>query len=91
MSDAVVTRTDIERLEKKLDKVSNSIEAFIRMEERQNTHAERLGKLEVSLTAAFERITLMERNLDRWVTRGITVWVLAGLLFTVFKLYFLGH
>lgn len=91
MSEGLVTREDITRLEKKLDKVSDSIEAFIRMEERQNAHAERLGKLEVARDALASKVDSQERNLDRWVTRGITVWILAGLAFTAYRTFLLGH
>lgn len=78
------TLSDFSRLEDKVDKVAASIETLIRLEERQHTHDVRLGQLDERADAVERQSRTTDRKLDQWVNRGIGVWAIAVLLWTMY-------
>lgn len=78
------TDADFERLEKKVDGLVAAIETLIRVEERQVAHAERILSAETRLAAMEASMTLIDRKLERWINRGVGVWAVVMIVWTVY-------
>lgn len=80
-----ITMTDIDfqRLEAKVDKLTDAIQRLILIEERQSSQGERIGKCEASIAVHDTMIHKTDKKVDQWVNRGIGVWVAATMLFAV--------
>jgi molybdopterin converting factor small subunit len=76
----MVGTEDFARLEDKVNSIADALNKLILVEERQLTQGERIGKLEAELAATKEKLALTKENLDRWVNRGIGVWVAVGVI-----------
>lgn len=74
---------DISRLEAKVDKLTDAVMRLVLIEERQTTQGERIGAVEQRQAAAEVAIAKTERMLMMWINRGIGVWAVAVLLFTI--------
>lgn len=83
MSDIV--RADFERLEEKVDKLAESLNRLILIEERQSAQGERIGKTEARLSAAEVALITNDRKVDQWINRGIGIWAFAVVLFALYK------
>lgn len=75
--------SDLSRLERKLDKLTDAVSKLILLEERQITQASRLHNVETRLETNERKLDAHEKNVDKWINRGIGVWVVCGLLFSV--------
>ena len=73
-----------DRLEAKVDKLTDAVTQLVRVEERQMTHGTRITALEVRVTTSEELIGRNERELAKWVNRGIGIWGLAGVAWTIY-------
>lgn len=74
---------DIARLEAKVDKLVDAVMRLVVIEERQSAQGERIGKAEQRITAVETTASKTDRKVDMWVNRGIGVWALAALIFTI--------
>jgi molybdopterin converting factor small subunit len=81
----MVGTEDFARLEDKVNSIADALNKLILVEERQLTQGERIGKLEAELAATKEKLTLTKENLDRWVNRGIGVWVAVGTIAAMYE------
>lgn len=78
---------DFSRLERKVDKLTEALQELIRFEERQINQEKRISDLETDVGVLRTKIDFQKEIMDKWIQRGITVWVIAGIVFAVFKLY----
>ena len=65
------------RLEGKVDKLAEAIATLVRIDERQMAQASTLKELRAEIDAQDGRITDIEREVAKWVQRGIGLY--AGL------------
>ena len=72
---------DFERLEAKVDKLTDAVQRLILIEERQSSQGERIGKAEGLIAVHGAAIAKTDRKVDQWVNRGIGVWVAASAVF----------
>jgi hypothetical protein len=74
---------DFQRLEAKVDKLTDAVMRLVLIEERQTTQGERIGACETKLAVNEAAITKTDRKVDQWVNRGVGVWLAAMVLFTL--------
>lgn len=74
------------RLESKVDKLTDAVQRLILIEERQTTQGERIGKCESAIAVNEVTIQKVDTKVERWVNRGIGVWAVAVVLFTLLQL-----
>jgi hypothetical protein len=74
---------DFQRLENKVDKLTDAVMRLVLIEERQTTQGERIGACEAKIQVNESAIAKTEKKVDQWVNRGIGVWLAAMLLFTL--------
>ena len=98
MNDFQLSHGDFQRLEKKLDSMSEKVEALILIEERQTGHSDRLKILEARSTALEDHIRLNKEALsadilranariDKWLHLGMGGWTAAVVAFEAFRVY----
>lgn len=83
------TDTDIssahwQRLEGKVDKLTEAVTHLVRIEERQITHSVRIGEVEARVTALEASHRGTDAKVERWINRGIGLWALAAALWTLY-------
>lgn len=76
-----MTDSDFQRLESKVDKLTDAITKLVLVEERQANQGERIGKCEAAIAVHDSAINKTDRVLHQWINRGIGVWVAAGAIF----------
>ena len=81
MSDFVPS--DLARLERKLDQLTDAVSKLILLEERQITQASRLSVVEARLDGGDERQRSTEKKVDQWINRGIGMWAVLACLAAV--------
>jgi hypothetical protein len=74
---------DIARLEAKVDKLTDAVMRLVLIEERQTTQGERIGAVEQRVAATEIAVAKTDRTLSMWINRGIGVWAVAVLIFTL--------
>lgn len=72
-----------ERLERKVDKLTDAVMRLVLIEERQSTQGERIGALEQRAIAHETSLQKTERKVEQWINRGIGAWAIAVLVFVV--------
>lgn len=80
-----VSQEDFNRLEAKVDKLTDAISKLILFEERQATQGERIGKCETKIAIIEQQVARVDVKVERWVNRGIGVWALAVTLFALIQ------
>jgi len=75
--------TDLQRIEAKVDKLTDAVQRLILIEERQSTQGERIGKCESTFAVHDAQIVKLDKKIDMWVNRGIGVWSVAVVLFAL--------
>jgi hypothetical protein len=78
-----MTDDDFRRLEGKVDKLGDAVQKLILVEERQANQGERIGRVEQRVAAVETATSKTDRTLQMWINRGIGVWGLAALIFTL--------
>lgn len=76
---------DLQRLERKVDRLADAVEKLVLIEERQTTQGARIGAVEQSIAALDKAQQLTDRKLDKWINRGIGVWALAATAFGIYS------
>ena len=74
---------DFQRLEAKVDKLTDAVMRLVLIEERQTTQGERIGACETKIAVNEAAIAKTDRKVDQWVNRGVGVWLAAMVLFTL--------
>lgn len=72
------------RLEGKVDKLTEAITQLVRVEERQVSQGQRIAAIEERATKIEALWQATDRKLDQWVNRGIGVWGVVVLVWTVY-------
>lgn len=83
----MTTDEDFKRLESKVDKLTDAVMRLVLIEERQSTQGERIGKVETEVAVLKTAHAKTDRTLHMWVNRGVGVWGLAAVLFTLFQFF----
>jgi len=78
-----MTDDDFRRLEGKVDKLGDAVQKLILVEERQANQGERIGRVEQRVAAVETATVKTDRTVQMWINRGIGVWGLAALIFTL--------
>lgn len=78
-----MTDDDFRRLEGKVDKLAEAITKLVLVEERQANQGERIGRVEQRVASVETATAKTDRTLQMWINRGIGVWGLAALIFTL--------
>jgi hypothetical protein len=78
-----MTDDDFRRLEGKVDKLGDAIQRLILIEERQSSQGERIGRVEQRVAAVETAASKTDRMVQMWINRGIGVWGLAVVVFTM--------
>lgn len=78
-----MTDDDFRRLEGKVDKLGDAVQKLILVEERQANQGERIGRVEQRVAAVETATSKTDRTVQMWINRGIGVWGLAALIFTL--------
>lgn len=78
-----MTDDDFRRLEGKVDKLADAVMKLVLVEERQTNQGERIGKAEQRISALEATTIRTDRTVQMWVNRGIGVWALAVVIFTL--------
>ena len=82
----MTTDSDFQRLENKVDKLTDAVMRLVLIEERQTTQGERIGACEAKIQVNETAIAKTERKVDQWVNRGIGVWLAAMLVYSIVEL-----
>lgn len=72
------------RLEDKVDKLTEAVHQLVRVEERQIVHAEKIEELRELFDTQRGAIEKTDRKVDQWVNRGVGVWGVTALIWTVY-------
>jgi uncharacterized coiled-coil protein SlyX len=78
-----VSNEDFNRLEHKVDKLTDAVQRLILIEERQSTQGERIGKCEAAVAVQAAGLQRTDKKVDQWINRGIGVWAAAACIFTI--------
>ena len=78
-----MTDDDFRRLEGKVDKLGDAVQKLILVEERQVNQGERIGRVEQRVASVETATAKTDRVVQMWINRGIGVWALAVLVFTL--------
>jgi uncharacterized coiled-coil protein SlyX len=73
----------LDRLERKVDRLTDAVMRLVLIEERQSTQGERIGALEQRAAAHETTMQKTERKVEQWINRGIGAWAIAVLLFVL--------
>jgi len=82
----MTTDQDFQRLENKVDKLTDAVMRLVLIEERQTTQGERIGACEAKIAVNESAIAKTEKKVDQWVNRGIGVWLAAMLVYSIVEL-----
>jgi len=74
----------LERLEHKVDKLTDAVTQLVRVEERQINHGVRIGEVEHRLALTQNNVTQVEKKVDQWINRGIGLWSVAIVMWTIY-------
>lgn len=77
---------DIQRLEAKVDKLTDAVMRLVILEERQTHTTEALHQLRVDQTATDLNLRKLERSHEKWINRGIGAWGLACAIYATVEL-----
>lgn len=76
-------KADFDRLETKVDKLTDVVSRFLVAEERVSVQGQRIVVMEDRLKACELANTITDRKVDQWVNRGIGVWAFAAIVVTL--------
>lgn len=74
---------DFNRLESKVDKLTDAVMRLVLLEERQTNQAERIGVIEQSIASTDRYVSKVDAKVERWINRGIGAWAVAAVIFTL--------
>lgn len=77
---------DFNRLESKVDKLTDAVMRLVLLEERQTNQAERIGSLEQTIANTDKYVNKVDAKVERWINRGIGAWAVAAVIFTLVQI-----
>lgn len=72
------------RLEDKVDKLTDAIAHLVRVEERQIAHTDLIAELQRRFESQREDLLMVDKKLDLWINRAVGVWAVSAVIWTVF-------
>ena len=75
-----------ERLETKIDRLTEAVTRLVLVEERQTRQGERIGALEQRAAVIEDKGQETKEKLDKWINRGVGVWGVVLALYSIYKL-----
>lgn len=81
----MATEVDLQRLEAKVDKLTDAVMRLVLIEERQTTQGERIGAVEQRCAVNETAIGATEKLLHRWINRGVGAWGVALVVFALLE------
>jgi hypothetical protein len=69
-----ITNSDFDRLETKVDKLTDALQQLVRVEERQTNQGARIGSAEKNLAVMEAELRGLHKKVDQWINRGIGLW-----------------
>ena len=82
----MVDSSDFIRLERKVDKLIESLGKLLIVEDRQIAQSARITELEKDLAVAKKQADDVEKKVEQWINRGIGAWFIAGLVWAFVQL-----
>jgi hypothetical protein len=79
-NDKMVDNSDFIRLERKVDKLIESLGKLLIVEDRQIAQSARITELEKDLAVATKQFDDLEKKVEQWINRGVGAWFVAGLV-----------
>lgn len=73
-----------QRLEGKVDKLTEAVTHLVRIEERQMNHGVRIGEVESRVTTLEASHRSTDAKVERWINRGMGLWGLAVIMWTIY-------
>lgn len=83
MPDDPVSKSDFQRLERKVDQLHDDYRAIILTQERQAEQGKRIGELEQRMKSDEDVTKKVSEELKSWINRGIGVWIAAIAVWTI--------
>ena len=80
---AQLSQEDFNRLESKVDKLTDAVLRLILLEERQSAQGERIGVVEQKIAVNEATLIRVDSKVERWINRGIGAWGIAVVLFAI--------
>lgn len=80
---AQLSQEDFNRLENKVDKLTDAVLRLILLEERQSAQGERIGVVEQKIAVNEATLIRIDSKVERWINRGIGAWGIAVVLFAI--------
>lgn len=77
---------DFQRLEAKVDKLTDAVLRLVLLEERQTNQGARIGAVEQRVTGVEVGLNKVDGKVERWINRGIGAWAVAAVVFALFQL-----
>lgn len=78
------TSEDLRRIESRIDALTSAVTQLVRVEERQLNHAELIRQTSAKLEAISVLQTATEKKLDSWINRGVGVWAIVVVGWTIY-------
>jgi hypothetical protein len=78
-----ISLADLKRIEEKVDKLGDAVGKLILFEERQANQGQRIGAVEQRVAVTETSISKVDSKVDKWINRGIGVWAVVAVLFTL--------
>jgi len=79
------SQEDFNRLESKVDKLTDAVLRLILLEERQSAQGERIGIVEQKIAVNESTTARIDSKVERWINRGIGAWGVAVVLFAIIQ------
>lgn len=76
-----------DRIEQKIDVLTTAVNRLAIIDERQIEAGRRTGIIEDRIAKTEQKLTDVEKKLDKWVNMGIGAWALIGTLFAVYQAF----
>jgi len=79
------SQEDFNRLENKVDKLTDAVLRLVLLEERQSAQGERIGAAEQRIAVNEASLSRVDSKVERWINRGIGAWAIAVVLFAIIQ------
>ncbi len=79
------SQEDFNRLENKVDKLTDAVLRLVLLEERQSAQGERIGAAEQRIAVNEATLSRVDSKVERWINRGIGAWAIAVVLFAIIQ------
>ncbi len=82
-----INRSDLERIERKLDTLSEAISKLMIFEERLTILTTRIDKSDTRISALETELLVTARRIDKWLYLGTGAWVVMVVAFEIARVF----